>query len=90
MEKGKNKVIVVLVDGMRPDGMMQTNHPFLETIKARFSYSLTAQTVMPSVTLFCSRAAAPRSRTGSSGQRMKATARRYLHQCLSGGVDELE
>ena len=31
MEKGKNKVIVVLVDGMRPDGMMQTNHPFLET-----------------------------------------------------------
>ena len=29
MEKGKNKVIVVLVDGMRPDGMMQTNHPFL-------------------------------------------------------------
>ena len=51
MEKGKNKVIVVLVDGMRPDGMMQTNHPFLETIKARFSYSLTAQTVMPSVTL---------------------------------------
>ena len=53
MEKGKNKVIVVLVDGMRPDGMMQTNHPFLETIKARFSYSLTAQTVMPSVTLPC-------------------------------------
>ena len=38
---------------MRPDGMMQTNHPFLETIKARFSYSLTAQTVMPSVTLPC-------------------------------------
>ena len=53
MEKGQNKVIVVLVDGMRPDGMMATGHPFLETIKSRFSYSLNAQTVDPSVTLPC-------------------------------------
>ena len=53
MEKGQNKVIVVLVDGMRPDGMMATGHPFLKTLKSRFSYSLNAQTVDPSVTLPC-------------------------------------
>ena len=45
MEKDQNKVIVVLVDGMRPDGMMATGHPFLKTLKSRFSYSLNAQTV---------------------------------------------
>lgn len=53
MEKGQNKVIVVLVDGMRPDGMVATGHPFVETIRARFSYSLSARTVEPSVTLPC-------------------------------------
>lgn len=53
MENGQNKVIVVLVDGMRPDGMLATEHPFLETIKSNFSYSMKAQTVMPSVTLPC-------------------------------------
>lgn len=47
------KVILVLVDGMRPDGMMQCGNPFAEKLIAKSTYSLTAQTVMPSVTLPC-------------------------------------
>ncbi len=53
MDKGQNKVIVVLVDGMRPDGMVNTGHPFVRTIRERFSYTLKARTVEPSVTLPC-------------------------------------
>lgn len=47
------KVILILVDGMRPDGMMQCGNPFAEKIISESTYSLTAQTVMPSVTLPC-------------------------------------
>ena len=47
------KVILVLVDGMRPDGMMQCGHPFVKTLLEQSTYSLDAQTVMPSVTLPC-------------------------------------
>ena len=47
------KVILVLVDGMRPDGMMQCGNPFAEKLVAESTYSLTAQTVIPSVTLPC-------------------------------------
>ncbi|MBE6815600.1 MAG: hypothetical protein E7522_09185 [Ruminococcaceae bacterium] len=47
------KVILVLVDGMRPDGMMQCGNPFAEKLIKESTYSLTAQTVMPSVTLPC-------------------------------------
>lgn len=47
------KVILILVDGMRPDGMMQCGNPFAEKIIAKSTFSLTAQTVIPSVTLPC-------------------------------------
>lgn len=47
------KVILVLVDGMRPDGMMQCGHLFVKTLLEQSTYSLDAQTVMPSVTLPC-------------------------------------
>ncbi len=47
------KVVLVLVDGMRPDGIMNCGHPFAETLTKISAYSLTAQTVMPSVTLPC-------------------------------------
>lgn len=53
MEQGQHKVIVVLVDGMRPDGMVETGHPFVNTIRERFEYTLSARTVEPSVTLPC-------------------------------------
>ena len=47
------KVILILVDGMRPDGMMGCGNPFAEKLIKESTYSLTAQTVMPSVTLPC-------------------------------------
>ncbi len=47
------KVILILVDGMRPDGMMQCGNPFAEKFVNESTYSLKAQTVMPSVTLPC-------------------------------------
>ena len=47
------KIILVLVDGMRPDGMMQCGNPFAQKIVSESTYSLTAQTVIPSVTLPC-------------------------------------
>ncbi len=47
------KIILVLVDGMRPDGLLQCGHPFVQRLKEISQYTLTAQTVMPSVTLPC-------------------------------------
>ncbi len=47
------KVILILVDGMRPDGMMQCGNPFAQKLIEKSTYTLTAQTVMPSVTLPC-------------------------------------
>ncbi len=47
------KVILILVDGMRPDGFMQCGNPFIKTIKAEGTCYFNAQTVMPSVTLPC-------------------------------------
>lgn len=47
------KVVLILVDGMRPDGMMNCGHPFVKELLAKSSYSLAARTVMPSVTLPC-------------------------------------
>lgn len=47
------KVILILVDGMRPDGMMECGNPFAQKLVEESTYSLKAQTVMPSVTLPC-------------------------------------
>lgn len=47
------KVILILVDGMRPDGMMQCGNPFAQKLVENSTYSLKARTVMPSVTLPC-------------------------------------
>ena len=48
-----NKVILISVDGMRPDGFLQCGHPFAEKLMKLSSYSLEAQTAFPSVTLPC-------------------------------------
>ena len=48
-----NKVILISIDGMRPDGVMQCGNPFVEEMMRMGSYTLTAQTVLPSVTLPC-------------------------------------
>ena len=48
-----NKVVLVLVDGMRPDGVMKCGHEYVKTLMSLSTWSLSAQTVMPSVTLPC-------------------------------------
>jgi predicted AlkP superfamily pyrophosphatase or phosphodiesterase len=47
------KVVLFLVDGMRPDGLVQARTPVLDKLMEEGAYTLTAQTVMPSVTLPC-------------------------------------
>lgn len=49
----KNKVILISIDGMRPDGVTQCGNPFVEELMRSGSYTLTARTVFPSVTLPC-------------------------------------
>ena len=49
----KNKVILISIDGMRPDGVENCGNPFVETLKKIGSYTLVAKTVLPSVTLPC-------------------------------------
>lgn len=47
------KVILISIDGMRPDGFMQCGHPYVQTLMKKSTYTLNGQTVMPSVTLPC-------------------------------------
>ena len=47
------KVILVSIDGMRPDGFLQCGNPFCKTMMTDWAYTLTAKTVYPSVTLPC-------------------------------------
>jgi predicted AlkP superfamily pyrophosphatase or phosphodiesterase len=50
MEK---KVLLILVDGMRPDSLEKCGHPYIKELLSKSSYTLSARTVMPSVTLPC-------------------------------------
>lgn len=47
------KVIMVLVDGMRPDSLAMCGNPFVEKLLAKSICTLSGTTVMPSVTLPC-------------------------------------
>ncbi len=47
------KVILVSIDGMRPDGLLQCGNPYVQELMKRASYTLDARTVFPSVTLPC-------------------------------------
>ncbi len=47
------KVILVSVDGMRPDGVEQCGNPFVGKLKQISTYTFNARTVFPSVTLPC-------------------------------------
>lgn len=49
----KQKVLLILVDGMRPDAIDACSHPFLRNLRERSSYCMKSSTVMPSVTLPC-------------------------------------
>ena len=48
-----NKVILISIDGMRPDGVLNCGNPFVEELKKMGSHALNARTVIPSVTLPC-------------------------------------
>ena len=48
------KVLLILIDGMRPDAVLQAEHPFLrEFMRTRCTYTLNGRSVMPSITLPC-------------------------------------
>ena len=48
-----NPILFFSIDGMRPDGLLQADTPFFKQMIASGSSTLSAQTVMPSVTLPC-------------------------------------
>ena len=48
-----SKVLLALIDGMRPDALAAVKHPFYHELLHTSSYSLKMRTVMPSVTLPC-------------------------------------
>lgn len=49
----KNKIVLISVDGMRPDGFLQCGNPYIENLMGMSSYTLNGKTVLPSVTLPC-------------------------------------
>ncbi|MBR3795488.1 MAG: alkaline phosphatase family protein [Clostridia bacterium] len=49
----KSKVILISIDGMRPDGFLACGHPFIHDMMAHSMYTLSASSMQPSVTLPC-------------------------------------
>ena len=49
----ENKVILISIDGMRPDGFLNCGNPFINDMMAMSTYTLSGSTVFPSVTLPC-------------------------------------
>ena len=49
----RNKVILISVDGMRPDGFLACKNPYIHQMMENGFYTLDGKTVMPSVTLPC-------------------------------------
>ena len=47
------KVILISIDGMRPDGMQQCGNPYVTELERRCSYTYTARSMTPSVTFPC-------------------------------------
>ena len=48
-----NKVILISIDGMRPDGLKQCGNPYLDELIKKSSYTFEGKTVFPSITLPC-------------------------------------
>lgn len=49
----KNKVILISIDGMRPDGLLQCGNPYVKELERMCAYTYNARSVIPSVTLPC-------------------------------------
>ncbi len=48
-----SKVILISIDGMRPDGLLSCKNEYVEKLKSISSYTFNARTVFPSITLPC-------------------------------------
>lgn len=49
----ENKVILISIDGMRPDGMQQCGNPYVKELEKICSYTYDARSMNPSVTFPC-------------------------------------
>ena len=49
----ENKVILISIDGMRPDGFLGCKNPYITEMMEKAYYTLDGKTVLPSVTLPC-------------------------------------
>ncbi|MBN2047962.1 MAG: alkaline phosphatase family protein [Anaerolineaceae bacterium] len=81
------KVVLFLVDGLRPDALAAAGTPTMERMLREGNCSLTARTVMPSVTLPCTFS----MMHGSSPQRHGITTNTYTPQVrpVEGLMDRL-
>ena len=48
-----NKVILISIDGMRPDGLLACKNPYVDELRKKAYYTLDAKTVFPTSTLPC-------------------------------------
>ena len=49
----KNKVILISIDGMRPDGLKACGNPYLSELEKKCAYTYNASSMKPSVTFPC-------------------------------------
>ena len=49
----KNKVILISIDGMRPDGLKTCGNPYLKELERKCAYTYSARSMFPSVTFPC-------------------------------------
>ena len=49
----KNKVILISIDGMRPDGLKICGNPYVKELERKCMYTYTGQSMNPSVTFPC-------------------------------------
>ena len=49
----KNKVILISIDGMRPDGLQNCGNPYVRELEKNCSYTYAGQSMNPSVTFPC-------------------------------------
>lgn len=49
----KKKVLLISIDGMRPDGLQQCGNPCVKELEKLCAYTYSAKAVMPSMTLPC-------------------------------------
>ncbi len=47
------KIVLILIDGMRPDGLLKANTPVLKRLMANGTQTMQARTVLPTLTLPC-------------------------------------